>query len=95
MELGLNCHPGYAETLIRAFWLSIKCLHPEDICQVFRSAMDTTKDVDRQSAVNSGVPAGRGPDETREPRQALEPQKAPLSRFDFLPIPIPHPPRRH
>ena len=43
--------------------------------------MNTTKDIEKQSAVNSGVPAG---DETRESKQALEPRKAPLSRFNFL-----------
>jgi len=51
--------------------------------------MDTTKDVEKPSAVNFGVPAG---DETREPRQALEPQKTPLSRFDFLHLGYPNPP---
>jgi len=51
--------------------------------------MDTTKDVEKQSTVNSGVPAG---DETREQGQALKPQKAPLSRFDFLHLGYPNPP---
>ena len=51
--------------------------------------MDTTKGVEEQSAVNSRVSAG---DETREPRQALEPPKAPLCRFDFLHLGYPNPP---
>jgi len=43
--------------------------------------MNATKDIEKQSTVNSGVPAG---DETRESRQALEPRKAPVSKFNFL-----------
>ena len=52
--------------------------------------MDTTKDVEKRSAVSSGIPAE---DETHgKPRRALVPQKAPLSRFNFLHLGYPNPP---
>jgi len=51
--------------------------------------MDTTKDIEKQSAVSSdGVSAE---DETHKSRQALEPQKAPLFGFNFFYLGYPSP----
>jgi len=82
MELGPNSATQVTQRLPRGQLLvEYKMLAPRGVFQVSPTAMDTAKGVEKQSAVNSGVPAE---DEAYKPRQALEPQKAPLSRFDFL-----------